>query len=156
MRRTLSRCLVFTTILLLMSHSSSTADEPKTVSMKGKVFRSDTKQPIPHAKIILLDANKSSSKDNSVDTRADEEGNYVFDKVVPGKYTVSIRAWYKTQEEAPCQLLMAKTAEKNSIVTVSRDNTEFVQQVFIKDFSVKGKKETVKDFDFACKGMFGN
>ena len=151
----LSACLIITIVLLLIT-SSSAADEPKTVSMKGRVFRSDTKQPIPHARLILLDENKSSSKDNSIDTKADEEGNYVFEKVVPGKYTVSIRAWYKTQEEAPCQLLMAKTADKNSMVTVLSEKNEFVQQVFIKDFSIKGGKEIVKDFDFACKSMFGN
>jgi hypothetical protein len=51
---------------------------------------------------------------------------------------------------------MAKTAEKDSTVVVARDKNQFVQQVFIKGFSVKSGKELVKDFDFACKSMFGN
>jgi hypothetical protein len=71
-----------------------------------------------------------------------------------GKYTVSIRAWYKNQADAPCQLLMAKTSDKNSTVVVMSEKNRFVQQVFIKGFSVKAGKEIVKDFDFACKSMF--
>lgn len=153
MKRRLAPYVV--TMLLLISPSLA-ADEPKTVSMKGKVFRSDTKAPIPDATLLLMDENKSSAKDNTVEAKTDEQGNYVFEKVVPGKYTVSIRAWYKTQEDAPCQLLMAKTADKGSMVMVARDKNEFVQQVFIKGFSVKAGKEVVKDFDFACKSMFGN
>ena len=103
----------------------------------------------------MLDEKKSEKADNSVETKSDTEGNYVFEKVVPGKYTVSIRAWYAAQEDAPCQLLMAKTSDKNSTVMVARDKDEFVQQVFIKGFAIKGGKDLVKDFDFACKSMFG-
>jgi hypothetical protein len=142
-------------LLMLSSGASFGVDKPKTVSMKGKVFRSDTKQPIANAQIVLLDEKKSDKQDNSVDTKTDDEGNYSFPTVVSGTYTVSIRAWYPTQEDAPCQLLMAKTAEKNSTVVVMRDKDKFVQQVFIKGFAIKAGKDIVKDFDFACKGMFG-
>lgn len=141
-------------MVLLFGHHPAT-DQPKTVLLKGKVIRSDTKQPIANASIILLDEKKSEKVDNSVETKSDAEGNYVFEKVVPGKYTVSIRAWYATQEEAPCQLLMAKTSEKDSSVMVAREKDKFVQQVFIKGFAIKGGKDLVKDFDFACKSMFG-
>jgi hypothetical protein len=122
--------------------------------MKGKVFRSDTKQPIPNAVMVLLDEKKSDKKDTSIDTKTDDQGNYSFPNVAAGTYTVSIRAWYPTQEDAPCQLLMAKTADKNSSVVVTRDKDKFVQQVFIKGFVIKAGKEIAKDFDFACKGMF--
>lgn len=148
-------CLLFLAALLSTGVSLG-ADEAKTVTMKGKVFRSDTKEPIPNATLLLMDEKKSSKQDNSVETKTDEQGNYVFEKVVPGKYTVSIRAWYPTQEDAPCKLLMAKTVDKGSMVMVARDKNEFVQQVFIKEFSIKGGKEIVKDFDFACKSMFGD
>lgn len=131
------------------------ADEKsKTGSLKGKVFCSDTKEPIANALILLLADKKSEKQDNSVEARTDSQGNYIFPNVESGKYTVSIRAWYKTQEDAPCQLLIAKTADKDSTVMVARDKDEFVQQVFIKGFSVKAGKETVKDFDFACKSLF--
>ena len=51
-----------------------------------------------------------------------------FESVEGGKYTVSIPTWYKSQDEVPCTLLLAKT---------------------------KGGKENVKDFDIACKSLFG-
>jgi len=147
-------------LLLLIGFFSVTVsfadDSPKTVTVKGKIFRSDTKEPIANALIVLLDEKKSDKRDNSAEAHTDEQGNYVFEKVVPGKYTASIRAWYTRQEDAPCKLLMAKTAEKDSTVVVARDKNQFVQQVFIKGFVVKGGKEFVKDFDFACKSMFGN
>lgn len=145
---------IFVVSIVLLGHASAT-EQSDTVSLKGKVIRSDTKQPIANASIILLDEKKSEKVDNSVETKSDAEGNYVFEKVVPGKYTVSIRAWYATQEDAPCQLLMAKTSDKNSSVMVARDKDKFVQQVFIKGFAIKSGKDLVKDFDFACKSMFG-
>jgi hypothetical protein len=133
----------------------SLADEKlKTASIKGKVLRSDTNEPIANALIILMDEKRSDQHDNSVEARADEHGNYTFQNVPNGKYTVSIRAWYKKQEDAPCQLLIAKTRDKNSTVMVVSEKDRFVQQLFIKGFSVKAGKEIVKDFDFACKSMF--
>ena len=141
-------------LFLLVCVVSLTAGEPKTASLKGKVFRSDMGEAIAGASIILLDENKSDKQDNSVDTKTDDRGNYSLANVAAGKYTVSIRAWYKTEEEAPCQLLMAKTREKNSTVLVARDKDKFVQQLFVKGFSIKSGKEIVKDFDFACKSMF--
>ena len=142
-------------LFLVMCTSSRATDQPKTTSLKGKVFLSTTKQPVANATIILLDEKKSDKKDNSVETKTDAEGNYSFSQVAAGTYTVSIRAWYPTQEAAPCQLLMAKTADKNSTVMVARDKDEFVQQLFIKGFSIKAGKEMTKDFDFTCKSMFG-
>ena len=134
--------------------ASLAGDQPKTTSMKGKVFRSDTNQPIANGQIVLLDEKKSDKQDNSIDTKTDDQGNYSFPNVAAGVYTVSIRAWYPTQEDAPCQLLMAKTADKNSTVMVARDKDKFVQQVFVKGFSIKAGKEITKDFDFACRSMF--
>ncbi len=100
--------------LVVLNTSSIAGDQPKTSSMKGKVFRSDTNQPIANAHIILLDEKKSDKKDNSIDTKTDEQGTYSFANVAAGTYTVSIRAWYPTQEDAPCQLLAGNTADKNS------------------------------------------
>jgi predicted phage tail protein len=142
-------------LFLVMCTLSRATDQPKTTSLNGKVFLSATKQPVANATIILLDEKKSDKRDNSVETQTDAEGNYSFTQVAAGTYTVSIRAWYPTQEAAPCQLLMAKTAEKNSTMMVARDKNEFVQQLFIKGFSIKAGKEMTKDFDFTCKSMFG-
>ena len=149
------KLITLVALMLLMSALSQANDQPKTSSLKGQVFLSDPKQPVANATIILLDEKKSDKQDRSIDTKTDDQGNYSFPEVAAGTYTVSIRAWYATQEDAPCKLLLAKTADKNSTVMVARDKDRFVQQVFIKGFSVKAGKELTKDFDLTCKSMFG-
>lgn len=127
----------------------------KTATLKGRVYRKDKDHPVADAVIVLLDDKKSDKQDNSVEARTDVQGNFVFEKVAEGKYTVSIRTWHNVQEDVPCRLLMAKTNDKDSSVVVLKDKDKFVEQVFIKGFSVKAGKENVKDFDIACKGLFG-
>jgi hypothetical protein len=155
MRRTISQMLSILGVLVVtFSPLALGGEQTKTTSMKGKVFRSDTNQTIPNASIVLLDEKKSEKQDNSIDTKSDDQGNYSFENVVAGVYTVSIQAWYPTKEDAPCQLLIAKTVDKNSTVMVAREKDKFVQQVFIKGFSIRSGKEFTKNFDFACKSMF--
>ncbi len=127
----------------------------KTATLKGRIYREDKDHPVADAVLVLLDEKKSGEKDNSVEAKTDAQGSFVFESVAEGKYTVSIRTWHNSQEDVPCQLLMAKTKDKDSTVMVARDKDKFVEQVFIKGFSVKAGKENVKDFDIACKGMFG-
>ncbi len=158
MKRTLSLIFVLA-VLFQASQISGDAQNKakgKTTTLKGSIFRDDKSHPVADALIVLLDEKKSDEKDNSVETRTDAEGNYVFENVVEGKYTVSIRTWHKSQEDVPCQLLMAKTMDKDSTLMVARDKDKFVEQIFIKGFSVKAGKENAKDFDIACKGMFGD
>ena len=146
-------------VLLLVSVVQIKANQPsddkeKFTTLKGAIYRSDRNHPVAKAVIVLLDEKKSEKKDDSVQTQTDENGNYAFEKVKAGKYSVSIRTWHKSQEEVPCQLLMAKTKDKDSTVIVMKDKESYVEQIFIKGFSVKGDKEVVRDFDIACKGMF--
>jgi hypothetical protein len=131
-----------------------TDDKEKVTTVKGAIYRSDRNHPVAKAVIILLDERKSEKKDDSVQTQTDENGNYNFEKVKAGKYIVSIRTWHKSQEEVPCQLLIAKTKDKDSAVLMMEDKERFVEQIFIKGFSVKGDKEIVRDFDIACKALF--
>jgi hypothetical protein len=132
------------------------ADNQKetATSFKGKVYHSDTKQPVAQAVILLLDEKKSDKQDNSVQAKTDENGMFAFDKVAAGRYTISIRAWYTHQEDAPCQLLAGKTQDKDSTVVVMKDGDRFVEQIFIKGFSVKAGKPINKDFDLVCKSIF--
>src|SRR6185369_88958 len=134
--------------------AQNTAQGKMTI-FKGTIYRDDKSHPVADAVILLLDDNKSEGKDKSVEAKTDAEGNFAFASVEGGKYTVSIRTWYKSQDDVPCKLLMARTREKNSAVAVIKDKDQFVEQIFIKDFSVKSGKENVKDFDIACKSMFG-
>jgi hypothetical protein len=78
-------------LLVTLGASSPGIDNDKTTSMKGKVFRSDTNQPIANAQIVLLDEKKSDKQDNSIDTKTDGQGNYSFPTVASGVYTVHSR-----------------------------------------------------------------
>jgi hypothetical protein len=151
--------LVFVVTLLFpisqMSGSSPNKSKEKIAVLKGRVYRKDKDHPVADAVIILLDEKKSGEKDESVEAKTDAQGNFAFERVAEGKYTVSIRTWHKTQEDVPCQLLAAKTKDKDSAVVVMQEKDKFVEQVFIKGFSVKAGKENIKDFDIACKGLFG-
>jgi len=129
-------------------------DSKKASAVKGTIYRGDKSHPVKGAYIILLDQNKSGNSDNSVDATADENGNYVFDRVAAGRYTVSIRTWYDRQEDVPCQFLMGKTKDKDSSIIVLKDGAKFVEQIFIKGLSVKGGKDTERDFDIECKSAF--
>ncbi len=127
----------------------------KTSTVKGTLYRGDKSHPVSGATIILLDERKSQNSDRTVDTKADENGKFQFPSVAESDYTVSIRTWYDRQEDVPCQLLMAKTKDKNSTVVVVHDHGKYVEQVFIRGFSIKGGKDIAKDFDIACSSMFG-
>ena len=160
MRKLLSIAFVIA-VLFSVSQISGDAEnkaKDKTAVLKGRVYREDKDHPVAGALIVLLDEKKSGGKDNSVEAKTDAQGNFVFEKVAEGKYTVSIRTWYNSQEDVPCQLLMAKTKDKDSSVVVlkDKDNYRFVEQIFIKGFSIKAGKEVIRDFDIACKGMFGD
>jgi hypothetical protein len=158
MRKFLS--IVFV-IAVLFSLSSIPGDaenksKDKFAVLKGRVYREDKDHPVADALIVLLDDKKPGAEGNSVEAKTDAQGNFVFEKVTEGKYTISIRTWHNSQEDVPCQLLLAKTKDKDSSLVVMKDKDKFVEQIFIKGFSVKAGKEVVRDFDIACKGMFGD
>jgi hypothetical protein len=157
MTKLLSTALV-TLILLVTTQISSDAQnssKEKTTSLKGTVYRDDKDHPVADAVILLLDQNKTEGKEKTVETKTDAQGNFLFERVEGGRYTVSIRTWHKSQEDVPCKLLIAKTKDKNSAVAAVKDGDKFVEQIFIKDFAVKNGKENVKDFDITCKSVFG-
>jgi hypothetical protein len=129
----------------------------KVASFKGKLFRSDTKQPIANAQVILLDEKKSDKQDHSQDVKSDAEGNFAFEKVAAGKYTLAIRVVYDKEEDVPCQLLLGKLkGEKESSVLVISEGGKKIYQIFIKDFTVKANRDITKEYDVACVSAFGD
>ena len=154
----LSTLLFF--ILALCGHfavvNAQDKSKDKVASFKGKLFRSDTSKPIANARVILLDDKKSEKQNNSQETQTDAEGNFSFDRVVAGKYTVSIRVAYDNEEDVPCQLLLGKLkGEKDSQLLVITEGNKKIYQVFIKGFSVKAKKNITKEYDLVCVSAFG-
>jgi hypothetical protein len=129
----------------------------KVASFKGRLFRSDTNTAVANARVILLDDNKSDKKDNSQEVKSDADGNFSFDSVVAGKYTLSIRVTYENEEDVPCQLLFGKiTGEKNSQLLVISEAGKKIYQIFIKEFTVKPNKNITKEYDLVCVSAFGS
>jgi uncharacterized GH25 family protein len=128
----------------------------KVASFMGKLFRSDTDKPIANARVILLDDKKSEKQDNSQETQTDAEGNFSFERVSAGKYTISIRVSYDKEADVPCPFLVGKIkGEKDSQLLVVSEGGRKIYQVFIGGFSVKAKKNITKEYDLACVSAFG-
>ena len=154
------KSLIFLTLtLLLFSFSISAQDskekKEKTAVFKGKIIRSDKNEGVAKVKILLMDEKKSEKQDNSVQTETDNEGNFILENIKPGKYTISIRAYFENEEDVPCQLLMGKIKEPNSQLLIITENKYKVEQIFIKGFNIKTGKEINKEYDLVCQSLFG-
>jgi hypothetical protein len=152
----------------------------KVASFKGRVFRSDTKQPFQNARVFLTDEKKSEKRDNSQETRTDADGNFSFDRVVAGKYTLTIRAEFDREDDVPCRLNLGKLADntdpsmaaisqllsqnvtmnvevKNGkdkmLISVKPENKKFVEQVQIKSLALKANENIMREFDLVCAGL---
>jgi|SRR5919109_67247 hypothetical protein len=114
--------------------------------LRGRVFRSDSGQPISNSYILLAN---DQDQEKHFDTRTDEAGNYIFGHVPAGNYTVSIYAWFGRRDEVPCQdPLKQKTADSGDIaVEWQRKSQAFMEIVTLKGFSIELEREDVKDFD---------
>src|SRR2546421_5647052 len=125
-----------------------TAAEPflKLTPIKGKVFRSDSGEPISNSYILLT---SETDKARHFDTRTHEKGEYLFGGIPAGNYTVSIYAWFPKRSEVPCQNpLEQKTVDGGDIaVEWKRKSQAFMEIVKLKDFSIEFDRENVKDFD---------
>lgn len=124
----------------------------KVGSFKGRVVLKDSNTPVAAAALTFIDEDRSNERDNSEQLKTDGQGNYSV-RLMPGKYTVTIVASYKSQAEAPCKLLAGKTSDKDSVVMVVTGNAGVEQRVMIRNFQVKAGDDLVKDFDFACRSL---
>src|ERR1051325_9926248 len=62
--------------------------------IRGKVFRSDTNETIPNSYILLMQEKDSPAQVEHFDLRTDEMGDYRFNNIPSGKYTVFVYAWF--------------------------------------------------------------
>src|SRR5260370_23202744 len=126
----------------------------KTVILKAIIFRGDRQHPVANALILLMNAKEGEEPGSSVEAKTDAGGAYRLDAVPEGKYRVSIRTWYDSQEQVPCKLTAAKTKDNNSTVAVFMENGRYIEQGFRGDGSIKAGTEIVRDFDLECKSLF--
>jgi hypothetical protein len=119
-------------------------------TLKGKVFRSDSGEPISNSYILLA---SEKDQEKHFDTRTDEAGNYVFGHIPTGRYTVSIYAWFGKRDEVPCQNpLKQRTADDGDIsVEWQWKSQAFMEIVTLKSFSIELERANVKDFDVVGK-----
>ncbi len=156
----LLQCAFLFFIVTLCGHfaivSAQDKSKDKVASFKGKLFRSDTKQPISDARLTLLDEKRSDKQDNSQEVKSDKDGNFLFENVVAGSYKLSISVVYDKEEDVPCQLLMGKLkGEKDSSLLVVSERGKYVYQVFLKGLTVKANKNITKEYDLTCVSAFG-
>lgn len=131
-------------------------DESGTLT--GRAFRSDTNESISNCYILLMQEKDSRERAEHFYLRTDEKGNYIFNDIPAGRYTVSLHAWFPKSTDVPCQNSPeAKTADDGSVtVEWQRKSEAFMEVVTIKGFSVTADQDlvrhkTVKDFDLLCK-----
>ena len=96
-------------------------NKKKTSSLEGTILCGDKEYPAANIVIILLNETKIKARDSSIETKTDANGNYVFNSVKAGRYTVSFRLRPDSQA-----------------------------QVFMTGFIIRGGKKITKNFAIAC------
>jgi len=148
-------------ILLLIQHRGAnerlSQEISQGASIKGRVYRSDTNQPITGVKVVLL--NQVGSNQTSVvghgnpnmETKTDENGRYSFESVKAGKYCVGVETKYENEKDLPCHTQKDRFTNNGAGVTAMRDGADFVEIATSRDFSVATTSRITKDFDLSCK-----
>src|SRR5262245_46375790 len=147
--------ILFGGLFVLTGNSTQAqGNKNKTTTLSGKIFRSDTKQPIKGAKISL----SSYHPGKRLEAITDEKGNYSFEQIKAGKYRVDIHVRYNKQSESPCSVLGSRvTVDKDSNVTLKDEGLGYVDVwVSIDPIRIYSNKPLTKDFDVACKGAYRN
>jgi hypothetical protein len=144
--------LGFMTVLLWPSLEIFPGGNLPTTSMKGKIIRSDVNQPVSDALVSLTDEDKSGSGEKPFQTKTNTNGEYSFEQLPQGKYTIQVKVWFDRPEQVPCHnTLAATTQEKNSSVILTPEGSRVLHQVLISGFKVKAGKPISKDIDIVCK-----
>jgi hypothetical protein len=119
-------------------------------AVKGKVFRSDSREAISDSYILLTSEEEEAKH---FDTRTNERGEYLFGGIPAGNYTVSIYAWFPKKTEVPCQNPLEQKTMDGGDITVEWQwkSQAFMEIVKLKGSSVEFGRENVKDFDLMCR-----
>jgi uncharacterized membrane protein len=84
----LNKKVLFSVLMLIvgiaMVSNEAIAQEESQARLWGQVTDSSTDQPVPNVEVMIVDLNESAT--------TDEEGNYSFEMLQPGTYTVSVEA----------------------------------------------------------------
>jgi hypothetical protein len=127
-----------------------TAGHFEKSNLKGRVFRSDSGESISNSYLIL---ENETDHEKNFDTRTDEAGNYIFGRIPPGSYTVSIYAWFGKRDDVPCQNPLKQMTVDGGEIAVEWQwkSHSFMEIVKLKGVSIESDQEYVKDFDVVGK-----
>jgi hypothetical protein len=123
----------------------------KYAVFSGRIFRSDTNDGIPNVRLALIDDQKSKKQNKSVSSKTDENGNFRFDFVIPGKYTLGIIAFFDKEDDVPCKFIKGISEEPNSKIVVYTENNKWVETFFIKKIEFRAGMQVTKDYNLVCK-----
>ena len=147
-RRFILACLV----LLATADTVAGQQAPR---LSGTVNRSDTKDVIPNATVMiaLVDANGAGA---SLKTTTDEKGHFSFEALKPGTYTLSVHAVFESLEKTPCREgplgFLRPMRQKGWFVVTTTTSTTAVQQLVKTDnVSLSAGQEVAKDVDISCQ-----
>jgi hypothetical protein len=146
--------------IIAVGQQPETQNTPKGAVVRGRVFRSDTGQPVKGILVALLDrdlvVHTTDNKGKGKDTQTDADGNFVIEGLQPGHYAFFIKIFYKP-DELPCGKPAIRTLERNilkkKIVKTSMLKHEggYEEYTVSEIFKVKGNEVITRDFDMACK-----
>lgn len=138
------------------------------------------KQSFPNVQVVLTDEKKSEKRDNSQETRTDADGNFSFDRVMSGKYTLTIRVEFEKEGDVPCRLNLSelgnnsdpsmaaiaqilsqnvtmnvevKNGKDKMLINVRPEGKKFIEQVQIKGLALKAGEDATREFDLVCPGL---
>jgi len=143
-------------VAVLVRAQASPQKQKKTATLSGVVFRGDKQRSVADAQIVLTTVRVTRDEDQAirVEARSDAAGAFRLQDLVGGNYRVTIRTFYDSRDQVPCQLLAARTQDEHSVVAVLQEDGKYIEQVFISHFPIKAGKEMVKDFDLQCRSVF--
>ena len=121
------------------------------ISIKGRIFRLDTKQPIVDVDVDLFDQEKINRSPKNMTTKTDKNGEYSFQGVKPGKYAIVISLNYENEKDLPCGKEVDRFINDGIGVTSWRDKDLYQQSAVTPKFSVSAGNQIIKNFDFSCK-----
>jgi hypothetical protein len=145
------------TLVSLLAVSNLGSDNPedgsKACTITCKVIRSDSNSVISNSYILLTQEQNSLNEARHFDGRTDKNGEYIFKAIPPGKYTVSVYAWFPAKSDVPCQNpLRRRTADGGSITVEWQPKSQaFMEIVTIRGFSADAGAPRGKDFDLYCR-----
>jgi len=130
-------------------------------TIKGKVYRSDTNKPIADATVKLEDATLDSKDPNYTVAKitTDQQGQYSFTNVKPGKYSITAVAGFTGKSDPPCTGSASSNRDGWTIIPVTQTEQNFSNNTVVvrigilatgDNFDITAGELLQKNIDLKC------